>query len=164
MAAVAARASDPTEDLAMMEGAAVLGSLMIPGRPEHVGEARAFVAKVIGEHRPVTDTAVLLTSEIVTNAVMHSNSCCAGGTVRLVLIEIGDGFRVEVSDDGSDLSSPVVKGDLYASDGHGLFLVQSLAHQWGYVRDEYGTTVWFWLDPAAACPSGVPGPGPLTAG
>jgi len=49
MAAVAARASDPTEDLAMMEGAAVLGSLMIPGRPEHVGEARAFVAKVIGE-------------------------------------------------------------------------------------------------------------------
>ena len=33
--------------------------------------------------------------------------------------------------------------------GHGLFLVQSLADQWGYVRDQLGTTVWFWLAGAA---------------
>jgi anti-sigma regulatory factor (Ser/Thr protein kinase) len=134
-----------------MAGASVLGALTIPGRPEHVSEARAFVTKVLGERSTVADVAVLLASEIVTNAVMHSNSCWAGGTVRLVMIEIGDGVRVEVSDDGSDLSSPVVKSDIYASDGHGLFLVQSLARQWGYVRDEIGTTVWFWLDPAAGC-------------
>jgi anti-sigma regulatory factor (Ser/Thr protein kinase) len=142
-------ATSAAQDLAIMAGAAVLGTLSIPGRPEHVREARAFVTRVLGERSPIADVAVLLTSEIVTNAVMHSNSCSADGTVRLVVIEIGDGIRVEVADDGSDLSSPVVKGDLYASDGHGLFLVQSLAHQWGYVRDEIGTTVWFWLGPAA---------------
>ena len=34
---------------------------------------------------------------------------------------------------------------MFASDGHGLFLVQTLADQWGYVRDDGGTTVWFWL-------------------
>lgn len=148
MAALAA--SDVIEELAMMAGAAVLGSLTIPGRPEHVSEARAFVAKILGGQSAVIDAAVLLTSEIVTNAVTHSNSCGAGGTVRLIMIEIADGIRVEVTDDGSDLSEPVVKGDLYAADGHGLFLVQNLAHQWGYVRDEGSTTVWFWLNPALA--------------
>jgi anti-sigma regulatory factor (Ser/Thr protein kinase) len=163
MAALASRASDATEELAMMAGAAVLGSLVIPGCPEHVSEARAFVAKVLGDQGPIIDVAVLLTSEIVTNAVMHSNSSCAGGTVRLMMIEIGDGIRVEVTDDGSDLSAPVVKGDAYASDGHGLFLVQSLAHQWGYVRDEAGTTVWFWLDPAVRCTSAASGSAPLAA-
>ena len=94
--------------------------------------------------------AILLASEIVTNAVLHSNSRCAGGTVTVMVIEIGGGLRVEVADNGSDLSTPVVKGDIYASDGHGLYLVQTLADQWGYVRDETGTTVWFWLR-AAAC-------------
>ncbi len=83
--------------------------------------------------------------------------------VRLVVIEIGDGIRVEVADDGSDLSAPVVKGDISASDGHGLFLVQSLAHQWGYVRDEAGTTVWFWLDPTVRCSSAAPTRAPLAS-
>jgi hypothetical protein len=39
----------------------------------------------------------------------------------------------------------VVKGDLFAADGHGLYLVQQLAAQWGYLRDPAGTTVWFHL-------------------
>jgi anti-sigma regulatory factor (Ser/Thr protein kinase) len=155
MAAMATGASDAVTDLALMAGAAVLGSLTIPGRPEHVREARAYVAKILGDqHAAAVDVAVLLASEIVTNAVTHTNSCHAGGTVRLVLIDIGGGVRVEVTDDGTDLRSPVVKGPEaqstpFAADGHGLFLVQSLAQQWGYVRDELSTTVWFWLNPAA---------------
>ena len=93
--------------------------------------------------------AILLTSEIVTNAVVHSDSRCAGGTVVLVITEVSGGLRIEVADNGSDRSTPVVKGDAYASDGHGLYLVQALADQWGYVRDATGTTVWFWLSAAA---------------
>jgi anti-sigma regulatory factor (Ser/Thr protein kinase) len=143
MAVTVTRASDATEDLATMAGASVLGSLTIPGRPEHVCEARTFVAKALGELGSTTDTAVLLTSELVTNAVKHSNSRAAGGTVTLVVLEQAGGVRVEVTDDGSDISSPIVKGDLFASDGHGLFLVESMADQWGYLRDEAGTTVWF---------------------
>jgi anti-sigma regulatory factor (Ser/Thr protein kinase) len=145
MAPTATRASDATEDLASMAGAAVLGSLTIPGRPEHVHDARAFVAKALGELHPSLDDAVLLTSELVTNAVMHSCSRCTGGTVTLLIMESAGGLRFEVADQGSDLSSPVVRGDVYASDGHGLFLVQTLADQWGYQRDDSGTTVWFWL-------------------
>jgi anti-sigma regulatory factor (Ser/Thr protein kinase) len=145
MASTATRASDATEDLALMAGAAVLGSLTLPGRPEHVREARLFVAKALGELHPNLDTAVLLTSELVTNAVMHSASRCTGGTISVLIMESAGGLRIEVADEGSDLSSPVVRGDVYASDGHGLFLVQTLADQWGYLRDDKGTTVWFWL-------------------
>jgi hypothetical protein len=69
--------------------------------------------------------------------------------VTLVVTEMSGGLRVEVADSGSDLNSPIVKRDAYASDGHGLFLVQNLADQWGYLRDQAGTTVWFWLRPPA---------------
>lgn len=133
-----------------MAGAAVLGGLTIPGRPEHVREARAFIAKALGELHPSLDTAVLLTSELVTNAVMHSSSRCVGGSVSVVIMEAAGGVRIEVADEGSDLSAPVVRGDVYASDGHGLFLVQTLSDQWGYLRDDDGTTVWFWLSQPAS--------------
>jgi anti-sigma regulatory factor (Ser/Thr protein kinase) len=145
MASFAGRAGDGTEDPAGLAGATILGSLTIPGRPEHVCEARAFVAKALGELHPSLEDAVLLTSELVTNAVMHSNSRSHGGSVNLLVLESVRGLRIEVADQGSDLSSPAVRGDLYASDGHGLFLVQALADQWGYLRDDSGTTVWFWL-------------------
>jgi anti-sigma regulatory factor (Ser/Thr protein kinase) len=145
MASAATRLSDTTADLATMAGAVVVGSLTIRGRPEHVREARAFVAKALGEGNPLADVAVLLTSELITNAVVHSNSADPCGTVDLLVIEMPGGLRVEVTDGGSALSTPVVKSDVYVAEGHGLFLVQTLADQWGYVREEAGTTVWFWL-------------------
>jgi anti-sigma regulatory factor (Ser/Thr protein kinase) len=145
MAAVAARASESAEDLALMASAAVIGSLTIPGHPAHVSEARSFVTKTLGEDDPATEVAVLLASEIVTNAVLHTNSRRPGGTVSVAVFEIGGGVRLEVSDAGSPASAPVVKGDGCVTGGHGLFLVQTLASQWGYTRDELGTTVWFWL-------------------
>jgi anti-sigma regulatory factor (Ser/Thr protein kinase) len=141
-------ASDAAAGLAR-PGATVLASLTIPGRPDRVSEARAFVRKVVGPDYPAVDAVILLTSEIVTNAVMHSDSRRAGGSVTVLMIEISGGLRVEVADSGSVLSAPVVRGDVYASDGHGLYLVQALADQWGYVRDNSGTTVWFWLSDAA---------------
>jgi anti-sigma regulatory factor (Ser/Thr protein kinase) len=138
--------------------ATVLGSLTIPGRPEQVATARAFVARTLSSHQigADADAATLLTSEIVTNAVQHTKSGVDDGTVTIVVIRVPHGVLVEVIDDGS-AGAPVVKGDLYAADGHGLFLVQHLASQWGYLRDPAGTTVWFHL-PVAARPRLVPEP------
>ncbi len=135
--------------------AAVLGSLTIPGRPEQVSAARAFIAQTLSTHRVRTDndTATLLTSEIVTNAIAHTKSGVEGGTVTIVVIGVPRGVLVEVIDDGS-AGTPIVKGDLYAAEGHGLFLVQQLAAQWGYLRDPAGTTVWFHL--AAEDPRQIP--------
>ncbi len=132
--------------------ATVLGSLTIPGRPEQVATARAFVSRTLSSDQvgADNDAATLLTSEIVTNAVQHTKSGVDGGTVTIVVIGVPHGVLVEIIDDGS-AGAPIVKGDLYAAEGHGLFLVQHLAAQWGYLRDPAGTTVWFHL-PAADQP------------
>lgn len=130
--------------------AAILGSVTIPGSPEQVSGIRAFIACTLAELPGVDcDAATLLTSELVTNAIQHTDSGTEGGTVTVVVIGVPDGVLVEVVDDGS-AGTPVVKGDLYADGGHGLFLVQQLAAQWGYLRDPAGTTVWFHLVTADA--------------
>jgi anti-sigma regulatory factor (Ser/Thr protein kinase) len=126
-------------------GAAVLGRLTVPSRPDYVREARSLVAKALGDLPDRRDDAVLMTSELVTNAVLHTNSRRPGGTVMITVLELADGVRVEVADSGSELTAPIVRTEKFAADGHGLFLVQSLADQWGYLRDDSGTTVWFWL-------------------
>ena len=64
--------------------------------------------------------------------------------MTVVALALPGGVLIEVTDAGSP-GTPVVKGDLYAAEGHGLYLVQRLAAQWGYLRDVTGTTVWFHL-------------------
>jgi anti-sigma regulatory factor (Ser/Thr protein kinase) len=153
MTAVATRASESAEDLATRASAAVIGSLTIQARPEMVGAARCFVARALGAADPATEVAVLLASETVTNAVLHSNSRRAGGMVTITATEMGGGVRIEVTDEGSKRSIPEVKDHGCVSGGHGLLLVQTLADQWGYLRDELGTTVWFWLVRGRGCDS-----------
>jgi len=135
--------------------AAVLGSVTIHGRAEEVSGARAFITRTLtatGKGQRIdSDAATLLTSELVTNAIMHTASGSPHGSVTVVVVDVADGVLIEVIDDGSG-GTPVVKGDLLAADGHGLYLVQQLAAQWGYLRDPAGTTVWFHL--AAGHPLG----------
>lgn len=136
--------------------ATVLGSLTFEGSPKQVAAARAFVARTLSaSHLKVdSDAATLLTSEIVTNAIMHTKSGVPGGTVTIVVFAVPRGVLVEVIDEGA-AGVPIVKGDLFAAEGHGLFLVQQLAAQWGYLRDPAGTTVWFHL-PSADGPDATP--------
>jgi serine/threonine-protein kinase RsbW len=143
----------PVAALEAGQRTSILGSLTIPGRPEEVSAARAFITRTMastGKGRTVdSDAATLLTSELVTNAIQHTESGADGGAVTIVVVDVADGVLVEVIDDGS-ADMPVVKRELLATDGHGLYLVQQLTAQWGYLRDPAGTTVWFHLaaDPA----------------
>jgi anti-sigma regulatory factor (Ser/Thr protein kinase) len=140
-----------------------LGSLTIEGQPKQVSAARSFVARTLdASHFKVdSDAATLLTSEIVTNAVQHTKSGVDGGTVTIVVIGVPHGILVEVIDDGS-AGIPIVKGDLFAAEGHGLFLVQHLADQWGYLRGPAGTTVWFHLPSAGGPDLSAADPDPAT--
>jgi anti-sigma regulatory factor (Ser/Thr protein kinase) len=129
----------------MLTGTAVLGKATIPGREQSVPEARAFVEGILGSGDPRSDVARLLVSELVTNAVQHTHSRRPGGTVTVMVIELVGSLRVEVIDEGSARNVPVVREDMLATDGRGLFLVQSLADEWGFIQDPAGTTVWFRL-------------------
>jgi anti-sigma regulatory factor (Ser/Thr protein kinase) len=119
----------------------VLGSIMIRGRAEEVAVARRFVARVLGG-RPGADTAVLLTSEAVTNAVIHTYSTM----IRVMVIEIpGQGLRIEISDEGGETLPAANHGCDLREGQRGVFLLQTLSVRSGYEVDASGLTYWFEL-------------------
>jgi anti-sigma regulatory factor (Ser/Thr protein kinase) len=136
--------------------ASILGSVTVAGEPEQVSLVRKFIVRtldVAGLPGIDSDAATLLTSELVTNALLHTDSGRPGGSVTVVIRGLPEGILVEVVDEGS-AGTPVVKDDALAGEGQGLYLVQQMAAQWGYLRDNAGTTVWFYL------PAPPPGGGP----
>ena len=124
-------------------GTAVRACLTIPGQPEQVHAAREFVETALGADCPFTCIAVLLTSELVTNSMLHSNSRLPGQTITITTTGIPGGARVEVRDaGGTSVPSPHVRNDL-ADHGRGLQLVRDLSARWGYHREHSGLVTWF---------------------
>src|SRR5215469_17565311 len=79
--------------------AGLLGSVTIPGNPEQVSGTRTFIARTLDPLPGIDcDAATLLTSELVTNAIQHTDSGAAGGTVTVVVIAVPGGVLVEVVD------------------------------------------------------------------
>jgi len=86
------------------------------------------------------DLAILLTSELVTNAVLHGEP-----PITLTVVGQGTGMRVEVADANPSLPRPRqhVVGDI---GGRGMALVADLASDWGSVSvPDDGKVVWFTL-------------------
>ncbi|MFJ4775391.1 ATP-binding protein [Streptomyces sp. NPDC088762] len=86
------------------------------------------------------EDALLLVSEVVTNACLH-----AGGPRELVLRHMPERLRVEVSDDSSEPPRRRLPGDRALPGGHGLILLERLARSWGSEPsggDRPGKTVW----------------------
>ena len=109
--------------------------------PASAGAARRFVRDVLMTRRVgdrVAETVELLTSELVTNAVIHARSPAE------LLVSVGDGVvRVEVCD--NDASPPTRRArDLESTSGRGIAIVAELAAEWGVeqVPDD-GKRVWF---------------------
>ena len=88
--------------------------------------------------------AVLLTSEIVTNGVVHGE-----GPITVVVLESEAGVRVDVTDAGSGSVPTLRESGTDAEDGRGLLLVDRLASRWDHVRTAAGLTAWFELDAPA---------------
>jgi anti-sigma regulatory factor (Ser/Thr protein kinase) len=138
----------------MKTAIALLGRLTIPGRPEQAALARAFVARTLSNDCAHADTAVLLTSELVTNSLVHSRSGRSGGRITVTLLAIPGGIRAEILDDGAPnaptLRSRPEESPRLAENGRGLQLVETLSTRWNYWYDESGTLTWFELsDPVS---------------
>jgi anti-sigma regulatory factor (Ser/Thr protein kinase) len=112
----------------------------LPADPRSVATARRVITTacgLAGQSAERCDQMVLLTSELVTNAVLYGRS-----TVRLIVTWTGIGMRVEVGDDNA--RAPVVRvSDPSAIDGRGMTLVNELADEWGVAHDGTGKRVWF---------------------
>jgi PAS domain S-box-containing protein len=104
----------------------------------------------------LVETAELLVSEIVTNALVH-----AGTPIEVAFSFVDGGLRVEVTD-GSP-HAPTLRGyGPSAGTGRGLMLLDEMVDEWGVVPDHPGKTVWFEiacrrrLDDRAPAPAGSP--------
>ena len=117
--------------------------LRLAPTPTAPAAARAFVREVCRYWqlaRPdatVMDRAVLLASELVTNAVAHART-----EIRLRLELRGERLHLAVRD-GSPTLLRVVAPDWQAEGGRGLWLVEQLARAWGVNRHpDGGKVVW----------------------
>lgn len=92
-----------------------------------------------------SDIAELLTSELVTNAIVHTDR------EAVLTATVGPGgLRVEVRDFVARRPRLRVPNADDGTNGRGLFLVQSLADAWGVQPHGVGKAVWFELDAGAA--------------
>ncbi|WP_328916535.1 MULTISPECIES: SpoIIE family protein phosphatase [unclassified Streptomyces] len=113
-----------------------------------VAVARAFVRDTLHGwgFADVVDDAVVLTSELVTNAVVH-----AGTAADVQCLRYDTAVRVEVADHYPEREVPMqTRGrqfrDTDNEGGRGLLLCAALASRWGVEYTGAGKQVWFQLD------------------
>ncbi|MCX4970060.1 ATP-binding protein [Streptomyces sp. NBC_00654] len=118
--------------------------------PAEVGRARRWarsrlVGSGIGDDEPLAETLILLISELVTNAVVHTG-CPA--VLRMLFGSAGGGagtVRVEVAD-ASDRPPLQRHAEGDDTNGRGLELVDGLADRWGWQPEGAGKRIWCEVD------------------
>ncbi len=122
--------------------------------PAEVGRARRWArsrlaGSGIEDDEPLAETLILLISELVTNAVVHTG-CPA--VLRMLFGGAGAGasgaagtVRVEVAD-ASDCPPLQRHAEGDDTGGRGLELVDGLADRWGWLPEGAGKQIWCEVD------------------
>lgn len=113
-----------------------------------VATARSFVRDTLQGwgFADIVDDAVVLTSELVTNAVVH-----AGTSADVLCLRADDGVRIEVADRYPEREIPlqgsrINMGSPDREGGRGLQLCAAMATRWGVEYTSTHKQVWFQLD------------------
>ena len=112
--------------------------LDLESRAELVAAARVFVRSRLAawEVAELTDTATVVASELVTNAVLHART-----SIQLRLSWNQPVLRIEVFDENPRL--PTIAPPLpEATSGRGLALLTGMATGWGIESRDNGKVVW----------------------
>lgn len=130
----------------------------LPGDAQAPAAARRFVRDALcdwGMPLASVDDVVLLSSELVTNAVVHAGTAVQFGCRReggTLVVEVADHHptrAVETRGGGEDGGPGPYERDVRdvrdGHQGHGLRLVAALAEEWGVSYRRDGKTVWFRL-------------------
>ena len=112
--------------------------LSLPAAVTAPAEARRFVARTLTQElgREDVETAVLVTSELVTNAVVHAGAGC-----ELVLRGVAGSLTIRVTD---SVPTTPARGRFPTElpVGRGLRLLEVLSRRWGVEAHDDGKTVW----------------------
>ncbi|MFJ4471688.1 ATP-binding protein [Streptomyces sp. NPDC089424] len=123
--------------------------IALPHSTAAVPVARALVRTALAElqHGADSDTAELLTAELVANAVEHTTG---DAPIELVVELLPSGCKVEVHDPDpvppGNLTRPAEREpDPWQEHGRGLLLIRTLSASCGHRPTESGKAVWFRL-------------------
>lgn len=133
----------------------LLGKAYLKIDPASAAKARAYVREWLGADHPAYENVRLATSELVTNAVLHTGRRGPDELILLTLTRRADSLCLKVQDPGGDSWEPRAPGTVPAEEecGRGLDIVDEISRQrWG-VRDQgdLGRTVWCAIDQVPAC-------------
>ena len=127
---------------------------VLPPAAGSVRAGRYFVAEVLARWKldRHLDTATLLASEVVANAVVHAATTCVvdvridddRGELVVAVTDYGHG-PVLCSIEESGLAMLLEEPDLESESGRGLVIVATCADRWGIDPSPRGNTVWFAL-------------------
>jgi sigma-B regulation protein RsbU (phosphoserine phosphatase) len=116
---------------------------MLPADGRSAARARRIIEAAVGaaDLGAYVDEALLLVTELVTNAVVHA------GTIVELDVETGDDhLRVEVTDQSPGSLPAISLAPIETREGgRGLFLIEALATEWGTRHFGHGKSVWFVL-------------------
>ncbi|MCX4437199.1 MULTISPECIES: ATP-binding protein [Streptomyces] len=124
--------------------------IALPHTAAAVPVARALVRTALAElkHAADSDTAELLTAELVANAVEHT---AGDGPIELVVELMPTGCQVEVHDPDPEppgnltVPEPPGEPDPWQEHGRGLLLIRTLSSSCGHRPTGSGKAVWFRL-------------------
>lgn len=141
-----------------------VSSTSFDGTPHAPAAARRFVRQVLGEWSlsHLAEDAVLLTSELVTNAVVHAGTGVEL-TCRLDAEAVPPRLEIEVDDQqpGRTVLDVPPPAEEMATSGRGLALAGMLADAWGVTYTRSAKRVWVRMELADAqepCPPSIPAP------
>lgn len=120
-----------------------------PGTSDQPGRARRELADALQSSPYLTsvllmplDDIKVVTSELCTNAVIHTRSGL-GGTFKVEVTTVDGRFlMVAVTDDGAQGSPSLGTPDETDTHYRGLQLVNALSSVYGFYGDDEGRTVW----------------------
>ncbi|MBQ1017155.1 SpoIIE family protein phosphatase [Micromonospora sp. D93] len=126
-------------------------SMEVPAEPTAPSRVRHWLTGQLTEWQvpeSVIGAAVLCTSELTTNALLH-----AGTAARVEIDLSAERLLVSVADSGTRGTVTRARTDTLSSRGRGLGLIEELSDAWGTDPSVRGSTVWFEiLTPPAAHP------------
>lgn len=131
-----------------MSADALLAQVRLPAARTSPGDARRFITRTLQEWhigKEPADTACLLATELVTNAVLYATA-----PIELVMETWDNRLRVQVLDHTQRLPAARAPRDPLSLSGRGLGMVKDLAATWGVTPRADGKSVWFELSTASA--------------
>lgn len=105
-----------------------------PGLPEQVGQARRFIREALGEDFSLIEDAVLIVSELATNAIIRAMSQ-QEGSFEVAFLRCHGWALITVSDQGSAALPYQSAADPDEGGSRSQEIVDALALRWGFIRD-----------------------------